>query len=139
MSCAFCWKQGPRQSSAMASAARHCTRLLFTATGRWRGFGETALHAAAAHGDVFLVQELLDAGAHKDARQDMGHRPLHVAAFKGHLDVVRLLVDSKADTELEDEDGRMPYEVAEDPKVTEWFREHSIQRSKGRGATKSYP
>jgi ankyrin repeat protein len=60
--------------------------------------GSTALHAAAAHGHLALVELLLRQGAEPNAR-DAGDNasPLHFAAGAGHVDIVRALLDAGAD------------------------------------------
>ncbi|KAK6433646.1 vacuolar membrane-associated protein iml1 [Oleoguttula sp. CCFEE 5521] len=57
----------------------------------------TALHHAAAHGDVDLVPRLLQAGAEVDAKTALGNTPLHLAAAAGHLSAVKELIDAGAD------------------------------------------
>ncbi|OQO15156.1 hypothetical protein B0A48_00538 [Cryoendolithus antarcticus] len=57
----------------------------------------TALHHAAAHGDIDLVPVLLQAGADLDAKIELGDTPLHLAAAAGHLSAVKELVGAGAD------------------------------------------
>ncbi|OQO14048.1 hypothetical protein B0A48_00924 [Cryoendolithus antarcticus] len=56
----------------------------------------TALHHAAAHGDIDLVPVLLQAGADVDAKTELGDTPLHLAAAAGHLSAVKELVGAGA-------------------------------------------
>jgi ankyrin repeat protein len=60
--------------------------------------GSTALHAAAAHGHLAVVELLVRRGADPNVR-DAGDNatPLHCAAGAGHAGVVRALLDAGAD------------------------------------------
>ncbi|BFZ55790.1 hypothetical protein PYCC9005_002831 [Savitreella phatthalungensis] len=58
--------------------------------------GRTALHKAAAKGDVERVQQLLDQGADPSIRDNARVSPLHEAATRGRLDVVKLLLTTQA-------------------------------------------
>lgn len=53
----------------------------------------TALHEAAAWGQLEIANILLDAGADPNAFKEGGYRPLHYAAYNEHVDVVRLLLE----------------------------------------------
>jgi len=53
--------------------------------------GWTPLHAAALHGNLPLVQLLLEAGAGAGAKNDTGQTPADLAKTKKHNDVVALL------------------------------------------------
>nr|OQO26600.1 hypothetical protein B0A51_08281 [Rachicladosporium sp. CCFEE 5018] len=57
----------------------------------------TALHHAAAHGDIDLVPVLLQAGANSDAKTELGDTPLHLAAAAGQLSAVKELISAGAD------------------------------------------
>ncbi|MBT3343138.1 MAG: ankyrin repeat domain-containing protein [Gemmatimonadetes bacterium] len=59
--------------------------------------GTTALHLAAAYGYGRITAELLDAGAHVDARDHLGNTPLILAAQSGHVDNALLLLAAGAD------------------------------------------
>ena len=62
------------------------------------GDGMTALHWAARHGDVEVVELLLDAGADVEARTRLGgHTPLHVASRSARAAVVAALLEAGAD------------------------------------------
>lgn len=58
--------------------------------------GLTALHWAAAYGQVTSVQLLLANGAEVDVTGPEGETPLLMAANGGHHDVVRLLLNEGA-------------------------------------------
>ncbi|MCW2529578.1 MAG: Ankyrin [Pseudonocardiales bacterium] len=79
----------PLQAAASASHSEIVWLLIAegaSVDSRQRG-GSTALHLAAAAGDVDSVQALLSGGASKNAENDAGHRPVDVAtdAVKGLL------------------------------------------------------
>ena len=65
-------------------------------------YGWTPLHWAARHGQVSVVQRLLDDGARIDAREDMGRTPLHLAAMANQRDTVELLLARGADINARD-------------------------------------
>jgi ankyrin repeat protein len=46
------------------------------------------LYDAAMRGDLNKVQQLVEQGADKEARNNNGWTPLRTAAFKGHLNIV---------------------------------------------------
>ena len=66
--------------------------------------GWTALHMAAAYGQVSKARLLLDAGAHVNERTeiDAEETPLMEAAFAGRPEAVQLLLDHGADPTLRD-------------------------------------
>jgi ankyrin repeat protein len=66
--------------------------------------GDTALIAAAGHGDPLVVRVLLDGGAAVDAQNGAGNTALMVAAREGHLDVCRMLLKAGADAGLHNQD-----------------------------------
>ncbi len=47
--------------------------------------GDTALHHAAQHGHLHIVQALLDAGADPDAVRGDGYRPIHLALMRNWI------------------------------------------------------
>jgi ankyrin repeat protein len=67
--------------------------------------GDTALIAAARHGQTATVKGLLDKGAKPDLLDDNGWTALMWAAEKGHLDVVEKLLAEGADPDLQDDNG----------------------------------
>lgn len=76
-------------------------------------YENTPLHIAAQNGFVPCVQELLDAGADLDAKNEEEQTPLHLAAKNGKTKVVKELV--KKDYMVindEDEDSNTPLHLA---------------------------
>jgi len=67
---------------------------------------------ASGRGDLNKVEELLDNGADKDAKNDYGLSPLMYASSNGETEVVKLLLDSDADKNAESNDGRSPLLMA---------------------------
>lgn len=61
------------------------------------GDGRTALHQAAASGNVKLIRSFISNGAKVNARNTSGETPLHLAARFGHTDAVRYLIAAGAD------------------------------------------
>lgn len=70
--------------------------------------GRTALHYAAADGDVRVVERLLDAGADPNAPDRNGWTPLHFAAQASAADAVAALLRAGATTEPRDQFGNTP-------------------------------
>ena len=63
-----------------------------------QGDGMSALHWAAAHGDVEIASLLLERGARTEALTRLGrHTPLHVAIRAGRAEVVVALLTAGAD------------------------------------------
>jgi hypothetical protein len=60
------------------------------------GDGRTALHQAAASGNVRLIRAFISHGANVNAKNTSGETPLHLAARFGHIDAVRYLVSAGA-------------------------------------------
>jgi hypothetical protein len=60
------------------------------------GDGRTALHQAAAVGNLKVMQMLITRGAPVNAKNSSGETPLHLAARFGHLDAVKYLIRSGA-------------------------------------------
>ena len=78
--------------------------------------GATALHLAAANGDIGLVGVLLRHGADPNGGSMLG-TPLHVAATAGHMKVVQALLLYDADPTTPDQDGRTPDEHTADDDI----------------------
>lgn len=60
------------------------------------GDGRTALHQAAANGNVQVIRTLIAHGAQVNAKNSSGETPLHLAARFGHVDAVQYLLYSGA-------------------------------------------
>ena len=70
------------------------------------GDGMSALHWAAEHGDVTVVDMLIYAGANVEAETRIGaYTPLHVASRGGHVAVVRSLLEARAAVDARTTDG----------------------------------
>ncbi|KAG9400374.1 hypothetical protein AC1031_010594 [Aphanomyces cochlioides] len=74
--------------------------------------GCTPLHAAAASGQLEVVEWLLSVPDMKPAVDDSGQTALHYAAFYGHLEVVQALVEHGIPLDLKDKFGRTPHIAA---------------------------
>ena len=74
--------------------------------------GWTALHHAAATGQVEMLRLLIDAGGDVNVRAQDGWTPLHCAAYWGHEEAAQLLLDQGAEVDLPDNNGRTPLQVA---------------------------
>ena len=61
--------------------------------------GQTSLHVAAAQGHSKVVEQLVKAGARKEAASRAGLTPLMMAASNGHASAVETLVDFRVDLE----------------------------------------
>lgn len=61
------------------------------------GDGRTALHQAAASGNVRLIRDFISYGANVNAKNTSGETPLHLASRFGHIDAVRYLIAAGAD------------------------------------------
>ena len=80
----------------------HCS----TTTRDGRPTTITLLHAAAAHGHLAMVRELLKRGASVDLQSSLGSTALMAAAGYGHLSIVLVLLQHSANPDLQDIDGR---------------------------------
>lgn len=67
--------------------------------------GWTALHYAAASGNLAILRRLLEESAYIDAESPNRTTPLMMAARGGHRDAVKLLLDEGADVALKNEAG----------------------------------
>jgi len=78
-----------------------------------QGDGMTALHWAAASGQVDLVETLLYAGANVRATTRLGaYAPLHVASQSGHAAAIATLVKAGADVNMLTSTGATPLMMA---------------------------
>lgn len=93
--------------------------------------GFTALHLAAANGDIGLVGVLLRHGADVDA-QSVGGTPLHLAAQNGHVRVVNALLLYEASPLLTDPDGATPEKDAATEEIAALLRSAARRRLMGR-------
>ena len=73
---------------------------------------KTPLHAAAAAGNLALVQELLPATPTPDLLDEFGQTPLALAATHNHLGVVAALADRQADVNATNAAGQTPVLLA---------------------------
>jgi uncharacterized protein len=67
--------------------------------------GTTALHWAAHHGQLTLVQRLLKAGADTNARNDYGSTPMQEAAIRGDAALLAALLKAGANVESANDEG----------------------------------
>lgn len=74
--------------------------------------GLMPLHAAAAHGQVAMIDWLLTHGATKNPYSAVVGLPLHLAAQEGHEAAVRLLLYRGADIRQPDPEGRSAQDLA---------------------------
>jgi ankyrin repeat protein len=74
--------------------------------------GRTALHAAAARGDLSEVCGLIASGADLGAADTDGFTPLHLAAGQFHVDVAAALLEAGADVNRQNRFGNSPLSIA---------------------------
>ena len=82
------------------------------------------LHAAAARGDVEIVEMLLAAGADPDVRQQGGYLPLHEAARGGKTEIAHALVKGGARADLAEDTGKTAVDLAREgghADLAEWL------------------
>ena len=70
-----------------------------------RGIGHSALHWAAARGEIAIMRWLLSIHADVNARNASDGTPLHTAAAQGQAFALALLLEAGADTTLLNDDG----------------------------------
>ena len=68
----------------------------------------TPLPFAAAKGNIFGIEALLDNGANVDASDKKGRTPVSWAAAGGHIAAMQLLIKYGANAETADNDGKTP-------------------------------
>lgn len=90
--------------------------------------GWTALHYAAAAGDLDIMKLLLERHAYIDAASPTGTTPLMLAAREGQEDAVKLLLEEGADATVKDrawrEDAAEFAIRAQKPWIAEQIRKH---------------
>ncbi|MFZ1756334.1 MAG: sigma-70 family RNA polymerase sigma factor [Caldilineaceae bacterium] len=92
--------------------------------------GTTALHWAAATGDLALLTFLLDTGAERNAADQGGEMPLHLAVRMGETGAVRRLLDAGADVNASTKNGMTPLHHAAlkaKPSMVELLVAHGAQ------------
>jgi ankyrin repeat protein len=77
-----------------------------------RDSGETPIWAAAKHGHVMLLKELLHAKANVEMSNHEGETPLWIAAKNGNATVVKELLTANADPQIRNKNGETPLGVA---------------------------
>lgn len=75
-------------------------------------YGSQVLHLASFVNRCDDIEEILAAGADKDAIGDLGLRPLHYAVLGHSFDAVQMLVSKGADLHVENEYGETPAQMA---------------------------
>jgi ankyrin repeat protein len=96
--------------------------------------GWTALHYAAAAGDLDIMKLLLERHAYIDAESPTGTTPLMLAAREGQQEAVRLLLEEGADAALKDRawnETAAEFALrAQKPWIAEQIRRHLASRGK---------
>ena len=102
------------QYATEPAASRIVSRLLGArvAPGCRGAHGRTALHWAAARGELALCTLLIDARAAIDGTRHAAHTPLQLAVIGGHGAVVRTMLMAKADAQATCEGGRQLIHLA---------------------------
>lgn len=67
--------------------------------------GWTALHSAAGHGNMDMINLLISHGANVNAQNAVGETPLHGAAYGKHKKAFELLVKHGARMDTKDDQG----------------------------------
>jgi len=70
--------------------------------------GGAPLHAAVYRGHYYIIQKLINAGAHIHQRTHLGDTPLHVAARCGQTQILRYLLQNHADVDATNTYGETP-------------------------------
>ena len=89
-------KQAAQYERMLESILRFSPSTVNDADRAYIGDGRTALHQAAANGNVTMIRTLIAHGAKVNAKNSSGETPLHLAARFGHIDAVRYLIYSGA-------------------------------------------
>lgn len=102
--------------------------------------GTTALHAAAALGQLEATRSLLAERATVDAASHLGETPLHVAARAGEWGVAQCLLGGRADLHAHTRSGATPLDLTCRARRHEWravaalLRAHAPHAATGGGA-----
>ena len=75
-------------------------------------FRETAMHAAAARGNVSMMQFLRSKGARHNTSTVNGWFPLHHAGRFGHVNAARYLIQLGSPVRARTRDGKSVYDIA---------------------------
>jgi hypothetical protein len=70
--------------------------------------GRTALHSAAAVGNVEAARLMVNRGIEIDTRDNLGATPLHLAVQSNHDEVARFLIEKRADVNARTKAGLSP-------------------------------
>ena len=96
---------------------------------------KTVLHKASKHGNLEIVQFLLENMEEKNPKDRNRQTPLHLASEKGHFEVVKLLLaNTEVDKNPKNSDGKTPAEVAANEEIRGLFvntitEESNLKRS----------
>lgn len=74
--------------------------------------GHTALHYAAAHGNVPVARLLLEHGVHPDLTDDEGETALHIATVENRRGIIRAILSAGGNPNCANADGETPLHVA---------------------------
>ncbi len=108
-----CWDWGrDRESELVGELLTLGADPNWTALPGWLLHGRCGLHFAAAHGHKNIMEQLLEANACLESRDDDYSTPLHLAAGNGQISAVRVLIEAGAGLHHEDCMGRLPMHSA---------------------------
>jgi|GEM_PF-2766826 len=93
-------KKTARYERMIEDLLRFSPKLVNETDRAYIGDGRTALHEAAANGNLQVIHTLIAHGAKVDARNSTGETPLHLAARFGHINAVRYLLFCHANFHL---------------------------------------
>jgi len=74
--------------------------------------GNTALHEAARFGYGNIIEELGQAGAEMNVKNDIGQTPFHLAVSGGHISILETLYDKGGEPTMADGSGATPAHYA---------------------------
>eukprot|EP00163_Fabomonas_tropica_P032778 TRINITY_DN8360_c0_g1_i1.p1 TRINITY_DN8360_c0_g1~~TRINITY_DN8360_c0_g1_i1.p1 ORF type:complete len:406 (+),score=65.70 TRINITY_DN8360_c0_g1_i1:266-1483(+) len=72
----------------------------------------SALHEAIRVGNRSFAMKLIQLGAEKDGKNDLGETPMHIAARKGYVHCVVMLISKGANMNMVDNELRTPLHLA---------------------------